>query len=355
MRALLSLALLACSLAVAAADPDPQPEPDPQPQPDQPAQPVKDPAVAKKWLAAAQQLVQRGDALAKSKPDDAKAQYQNAVTAFTKAIEAGDDVSVYLQLGALDEKLGDVPAAIKAYQVIIKPDAGAKPDVVKKAQAKIDPLMAKVGTMTLVIQPDDTQITIDDKDYGKSPLKEPILLLPGTYKLSLSSDGYQPKTDIELKIEAGSESERKLELEPIAIKPTPPVTTTTPDQPAVKPGPPDKLPLYIGAGATGALAIGMIVTGVLAVHQHSIFTAPATAEPDRLDAQDNGHHLAIASDVLLVGSVAAAGFTAYWYLYKYKKQLDKPTDGTLNPNAPKLDFIPWVQPDGGGLAAIGSF
>src|SRR5438270_5912761 len=133
MRAV-TLALVVASVAIAAADPDPpgggSGEVDMGDQP--PEAPVKDPKVAKKWLAAAQQLVQRGDALAKAKPDESKAQYENAVTAYTKAIEAGDDITVYLQLAAVEEKLDDLPAAIHAYNVVIKPDAGAKPDVVKK-------------------------------------------------------------------------------------------------------------------------------------------------------------------------------------------------------------------------------
>jgi hypothetical protein len=209
----------------------------------------------------------------------------------------------------------------------------------------------------LVVQPDGTGITIDDKDYGKTPLKEPILLMPGTHKLTLSADGYQTKSDIELKVEAGSESERKLDLEPNPVMQTtpPPKDKDEPTTATTQAGPPDKLPLYIGAGATGALGIGMIVTGLLAIHQHSIFTGASTTTPDRLDAEENGRHLAIASDFLLLGTLGAAGFTAYWYVYKYKKALDKPAEDTTNPNAPKLDFIPWVQPGGGGLAAVGTF
>jgi hypothetical protein len=239
--------------------------------------------------------------------------------------------------------------------VIVKPDSGAKPDVVKKAQGKLDPLLAKVGVMTLVIAPDDTTITLDDKEVGKSPLKEPLILAPGTYKLSLSAAGYQTKSDIELKVEAGSESERKLELEPNQVVQTQP---TKPDEPVAPPpaaGPPDKLPLYVGAGATGALFLGTVITGLLAVHQHSIFTAAGTSTDDRLDAKDNGRKLAVTSDIMLGGTLIAAGVTAYWYVYKYKKAQEKPRDDGHSPNAPKLDFVPWVQPAGGGLAALGTF
>src|SRR4051812_6850489 len=114
MRAV-TLALVCGWVGVAAADDPPKQDGEVEMGEPAPEQPVKDPKVAKKWLAAAQQLVQRGDALAKAKPDESKAQYENAITAYTKAIEAGDDVSVYLQLAAVEEKLDDVPAAIHAY------------------------------------------------------------------------------------------------------------------------------------------------------------------------------------------------------------------------------------------------
>src|SRR5262245_13323682 len=64
---------------------------------------AKDPKVAKKWLAAAQTLVQKGDYFTRAnRPIDAKQQYENAVIAYSKAIEAGDDVSVFMQLALVE-------------------------------------------------------------------------------------------------------------------------------------------------------------------------------------------------------------------------------------------------------------
>src|SRR4051812_16223205 len=67
--------------------------PEPPTAPTAPTAPTgKDPKLAKKWLAAGQQLMQKGSNLASRKrPDDARPQFENAVTAFQKAIDAGDD------------------------------------------------------------------------------------------------------------------------------------------------------------------------------------------------------------------------------------------------------------------------
>ena len=40
--------------------------------------------------------------------------------------------------------------------------------------------------------------------------------MPGTYTFSFAADGFQPK-DLEITVEAGQESERSVELDPIKI------------------------------------------------------------------------------------------------------------------------------------------
>src|SRR5439155_10621650 len=147
---------------------------------------------------------------------DAKAQYENAVTAYEKAIEAGDDNSLYFAMALVEDKLGATASAYKHLKTAIDPKSGVKPDVIKKAQAKLDELSAKVGTLMLAITPDGTQVMLAGKTLAESPLSEPLVLDPGTYTLSFVAVGYQPK-DAEIKIEPGSESERKIVLEPVKV------------------------------------------------------------------------------------------------------------------------------------------
>ena len=46
----------------------------------------------------------------------------------------------------------------------------------------------KVGIVTLTIDPEGTTVTIDGKSYGDSPLKQPIVLMPGTVTATNFSD-----------------------------------------------------------------------------------------------------------------------------------------------------------------------
>ncbi len=337
--------------------PAPAPAPTPPPVPAAgpgsdaaPSAPVKDPKVAKKWLSAAQQLVQKGDYYTShGKLADAKPQYENAVTAFGKAIEAGDDIAVTYQLAIVEDKLGNVAAAYKHLKLVVDPKANAKPDVVKKAQAKLDEVTGKVGVVTLTITPPGTQVTLNGEQIGEAPMTEPLVFAPGTYTLSLSAVGFQPK-DAEIKVEAGSESERKIELEPVPVV-VKPVEPEEPSGPAAVAKGPDMLPLYIGAGATGALVVTGTITGILAISRHSTFTNPKTSTADRKDAQSSGRTLAHVTDICYVGALGAAAFTVYWYLYKYQPEREKQGEHT----ASKVRPVPWVQSSAGGMAVVGAF
>ena len=304
---------------------------------------TKDPKVARRWLAAGRVLVARAERLERyHKQDEAKQQLDDAITAFDKAIEAGDDLEVYVELANAEDLEGAHVAAYKHLQFVLDPNNKADPALVKKAQAKLDDLSLKVGTVKLTINPDGTTVTLAQTTVGVSPLSDPIVLEPGSYKLSLSAVGYQPK-DLEIKMDAGAEEERTITLEkvPVVIK----------QQVAVAPPPPpprpSMLPVYIGAGATGALAITGTITGFAAISKHRTFINPNTTPAARDAARKSGKTLAHVTDACFGAAIVAGAFTAYWYVFKIRR--GEPAQ------PPKVGLAPWVQPDAGGLAAWGHF
>lgn len=311
----------------------------------EPAAPVKDPKLARKLYIAALGFERKGDQLTRQgKTDDAKAQYDQAVQAFDKAIELGDDPSYTLALATAEDKAGDPAGAYKHVKALLALDPAPKADVVKKAQAKLEELEGKVGKVTLTVEPDGTQIMIDGKTVGESPMTEPLVLSPGTYTVSFAAVGFEPK-ETELKPEAGSESERKIQLTPVKV-PVKPVEIEPAPAPIVA-AKPSMLPVYIGGGATAALLATSIVYDFKAKHQHDIFTGKTTSANDRLDARDNGKLFAHVADATLAGTIAAAAFTGYWYWFKVRPATQE--------TQPKVGVAPWVQPDASGLTAFGSF
>ena len=344
------LALVACLCLlpnVALADDDV----DLEVEPETPAAVVKDPKVSKKWIDAGKQLAQKGDAATRAKKlDDAKTLYENAITAYEKAIETGDDVNINFDLAVVEEKAGKLDRAATHYRTLVKAQ-GAKPDLVKKATARYDDLTTKTGLVMIIANPEGATITISGNEVGTTPLTDALVLLPGTYTFSIAADGHVTK-DVELKVEAGSESERTITLEvgkQIEV-PKPKKQVVEQPEPLVvvaPPAGPDKLPLYIGAGATGGFVLIATITGIMAVGKHSTFEDENESPGTRADAKDSGKTLAIVTDVCLVGALAAGGFTAYWYFAKYKPAQRKMET--------KAAVVPWVKPDAGGIAVAGSF
>jgi hypothetical protein len=319
---------------------------------------VKDPKVAKKWLQAANTLVQKGDQLTKQgKAAEAKTSYDNAVTAYAKAIEAGDDMSLHYQLAVALDKAGDAVTAMNHLKKVLAAE-GIKPAVQKNAQARLDEMSMKIGIVALTITPEGTSVSLAGKPVGEAPLTEPLVLMPGTYVITMTAVGYQPK-DLELKIEAGSETERTITLEPVPITTRPVVREEVDVEPVrVEAKKPSLVPLYIGGGATVGLALVATVTGIAAVGRHGQYS-DSRSLTERDDLRSSGKTLALVTDLALVGAVGAAAFTTYWYMVKYKPEAramaEREARRPAAPRSPKVGVVPWVQPEAGGLLAVGSF
>ncbi len=325
----------------------------------EPTAQVKDPRAAKKWLAAGQLLMHKGSYLAsRNRPDDAKPQFENAVTAFVRAIEAGDDLNVYFDLAGAEDKLGKTDDAVKHLRLVVNAKAGIRPDVAKRATARLDELLTKVGLVTLIVAPDGTSITLGGIEVGTSPLSGPLVLMPGTYTLSFQADGFQ-SNEAELRVEPGSESERVIQLEPVKVIVEPVRPAPADVVPEDKPPPRSPLALYIGAGLTGLAVVGASVCGVLALREHATLTRASSSATEREDAQANGKLLAHITDASLATAVVAAGLTAYWYFYRYKQHRGNSSKSPQERHPPpvetKLDVVPWVQPQSGGVTIAGWF
>lgn len=326
-----------------------------------PAPVVKDPKLAKKLASAAAQLAQKGDySTRRNKLDEAKSLYEQAATAYLKAIETGDDLNLYFDLAVVQEKRGKLDLAVRHLRVMIAAKSGVRADLQKKAQVKHDDLLMLVGLVTLQVDQDGTTVSVGGTEVGKAPFAEPLVFMPGAYTLSFESDGYQPK-DVEIKVEAGSEAERKISLEPIKMVVNRPRDPDSGDaaKEAGSGGPPSKLPLYVGGGITVVALGAFVVSGILAVSEHGTFVGEDSTRTEREDARASGQNFALFSDIMLGTTLVAAGFTTYWYMVKYRKGNAKPADSSsaspLAPTMSKVDIVPWVQPSASGLSVAGTF
>jgi len=356
--ALMSIAAAIASLAPVTAraqSREPASEIDMAPEPTAPAElGATDAKEARRWLVAGQRLVKRASYLAaRGRADDARAQLDTAVTAFQKSLDASDDPNVRYELALADEKLGKLDEAVRQLRVVVA--AAPRPEIAKQAAVRLAALAAKVGIVTLRVAPAGASITLGGVELGTAPLGAPLVLTPGTYTLAFAAEGFQPK-EAEITVEPGTQVERAVELEAIKIivEPVRPIEIVH-AEPAMPPPRRSRLPLVLGAGVTGAAAVGATVLGVLALRQHTTFVRATTAPLDREDARDDGRRLALASDVATATAVVAAGFTVFWYAFKYRPRPEKTSERRPGPVAAKLDMVPWVQSQSGGVSFAGGF
>ena len=109
---------------------------------------------------------------------------------------------------------------------------------------------------------------------------------------------------------------------------------------------------------SGAMSGGALAQPTEPESRHATFTATSTSTPDRAAARTSGQRFALLAEVSLGTAVVAAGFTAYWYFYKYKRLLHKFEErhvASLANSETKIDVVPWVQPQSSGVMIAGWF
>lgn len=349
-------------------DEEPPPDGEGEGEPE-PEEVVRDPKMAKKLAEGAAKIVKSADKLWKRKKvDQAKEEYARAIPAYQRSFELHPDAKILVIMGGLEEKLEMwFEARTHFAQALAETEIPLPDDKWRaKAQAGLDNATMYLGIVTLMVQPDGSTISVDGVEVGVSPLAEPLVLKPGEYTLSITSEGFLP-LETKLVVEGGSESERSFELDPEPIKYTPPPEPDPePIAPPPPPEPPSKLILMIGAGSTLAFTIGAITTGVIALGKHGTFNDPAASEADKDAAQSSGPTMAMLSDVFTTLALVAAGGTAYYYLKVYTPQV-KEHEAELEGDegemaraksrrrAPKVVVAPVVGEHGGGLSIGGWF
>lgn len=316
---------------------------------------VKDPKQAKQWAKAAEAATRRGDGLVRQKKTpEAQAQYADALMAWQRSIEFGDEPAAVLGAAGVEGKLGKFDQAFTRLQgLLARPDVGA---LRAAAQTMADEASMQVGLITLAVSPDETLISIAGKEMGKTPLKAPLVLLPGEYSLEFAADGYQPK-QVAFTVEAGTESERKIELEAIPINVEPevkPVVITKPKPPASVG--PSKTWLYAGGAATVVLGGAATAFGLVARSKYATYTDMNAQPVDRESARTSGRRFALWSDVSMGAGALALASTCYYYFAVYRPKQTKTETSATALVTPKVMLGPWVEPGvATGLSIQGGF
>jgi hypothetical protein len=254
------------------------------------------------------------------------------------------------------------------YNRVIRERVGAdSPEAFRQAQAsaqqEVGSVEARLAAVTLKVEGEKGPVTVtmDGEKVPPALIGLPLPVDPGSHTFVAIGSNLASEPVAVRVVEGGKSAVTLIvkgapgTVDPFAA-PTAPAATTP--APAAAPAPPPSSPratsrpvgpgVYVGLVATGALAIGAGVTGVLALGKHSDFnSANDGSNPGKADSlKSSGQTLNVVSDVFTAGAVVAAGVTAY--LYFTRPEVAAAEQG-------RLHLSPTVGRDGAALSLSGQF
>ena len=309
-------------------------------------------AKARKLLDAGDRKLKSGDKLlAKGKKVEAQEAYLGALADYEGAYEAFSDSKIYFAIGLAEKRLGRYIDSLNHFEQFLI-DVGDSEALRAKVEEHTDEIKEFLGAIFFRVDPAGATITIDGTEVGKSPLSRPHYVPPGDHEYEITKSGFRSATGT-VEVEAGEAREDKITLERDgASEPADDEEGDDDEEPKITkadpPAGPNRTPLLVGLALTGTFALAGSVTGFFALSRHDTFTNDGTSGPDREDARSTGKNLALATDVFLIGAIAAGTYTAYYYFAEYRGSSER-----AEPRAATV--TPWMAPDGGGVAVTGRF
>jgi hypothetical protein len=245
--------------------------------------------------------------------------FDAALIELQRAHELSPSYKILYNVALVYLQLNDYAGSLKNFKRYLA-DGGKKVDGKRKAEIEkeIAKLQARVATVTLEVNVEGATVSVDDLEVGQTPLEAPLVLNAGKRRLSLQKRGYSPFAKVVV-LAGGDEKKLSFELKSTAASAaaTGKAGAKGPlgkgPEPKADEGPTRPVP-WLWWGVTGGLAAGTAVAGVLTLGaQKDLDDKKATpAGKSTLDdAATKTRTLAVVTDVLLVGTLAAGGYATY--------------------------------------------
>jgi hypothetical protein len=260
--------------------------------------------------------------------------YDAALAEFTRAYELNPSYKVLYNVAQVRVALQDYAGAVETFQSYLREGGGkvpeARSDQVRKELARLEPRVARVSVETDV---PGAEVLVDDVVVGSAPLAAAVLVNSGTRRIVVRHPDHAPQTQ-RVTLAGGEQRTLTLLLQPRPSLESAPVASALP--PVVEPAAPAvaaparepvnarrKRVLGTSWGATGALAVTTTLLGVFALRADNDLSdmRGGRTSAGALDEQANKvDRLALASDVLLGATVAAAGVSLWLTLRPQKER-----------------------------------
>jgi hypothetical protein len=237
---------------------------------------------------------------------------EEALAEFQKAYDLSPSYRILYNIGQVSRHIGDAARSLRAFERYLADGAGEIEEARRaEVEGEIAALRPLVGKVRVQIDTAGAAVLLDGMKLGEAPLPEPLYVRPGKHRLQAELGKRIAVETIE--VAGGQAIDVALALGSARPRPRPPVPPR-PKPPVAAGG---RRPLWIGWAATGALAAGAGVTGVLALVSAGQLGDARYAGPDRRPAADSevralGEQvdaLAVATDVLAAAAVVSLGVT----------------------------------------------
>lgn len=277
--------------------------------------------------------------------------YRAALVEFQRAYDTLPSWQVLYNIGESQFQLQDYADALKTLTRYL--DEGGKKVPArrrKEVERDIEKLKTRVAVLRVSASEPGATILIDDVPAGTSPLPEALVVSAGRRRVTATLGSRPPVTEV-VQVAGGDRLTVSL-----TIPPEPPrqVQVVAAPQPVSIVGP------VIAWVSTGAVAVGAVTTGILALGASADLKNELGRYPADAKAISSAHGKAlafsVATDVLSVVALGGAG-VSIWLTVKSQRaaiaNAKQAPAAPPKPAAPKPDARIIIYPNGVGLA--GSF
>jgi hypothetical protein len=274
-------------------------------------------AEAGRWFAEGVRLFREGD-------------YPSALVEFQRAYALVPNYRVLYNIGQTSVVVKDHARALEAFQRYLATGSDRiSPDRRLEVEAEIRRLERRVARLRVTTNRKGAKILVDDRSVGATPLAGPVIVNAGRRKVAAVMEGARPVVRF---IEVAGGDERSVHLVVVVLprRPGPDSAAPVAVPTAVGAGEPRQrkrsLRFWIALASTGALLVGTVTTGALALRARGEFEDELGSYPTTTaaveDARGKMHRLALAADLLLAASAVAGGLSLYFLF------ADRPAPGS---------------------------
>jgi hypothetical protein len=246
--------------------------------------------------------------------------YEAALVEFERAYQLAPSYKILYNEARVHRVMNQYAEALTRFERYLREGgneiAAERRDEVMK---EIDALRPRVATITIKTDVPGADVFVDDTSVGQSPTASAVIVNPGMRKITATKRGYLPATRA-VRVVGSDAIEVRLDL--VAM------TSGRQDKPQ-DPGPRNRA--IIGWTATGALATGGVISGVLALNAAASLKAAKQVSGQTAETLNNDRSklltMSILADAFTGTAVIAGGVSIYLTV--------KAAAGPAKPNTPK--------------------